>query len=54
MINITCGLTVKKPGSAPRPTLIVIDYGTTFFIFAWPYNSPAAFRQMVISYWSTV
>jgi len=28
MTNVTCGLTAKKPGSAPCPTL-VIDYETT-------------------------
>ena len=28
MTNVTCGLTAKKPGSAPCPTLI-IEYGTT-------------------------
>jgi len=30
MTNVTCGLTAKKPGSAPCPTL-VIEYGTTFY-----------------------
>jgi len=28
MTNVTCGLTAKKPGSPPCPTL-VIEYGTT-------------------------
>ena len=28
MTNVTCGLTAKKPGSAPYPTL-TIEYGTT-------------------------
>ena len=27
---VTCGLTAKKPGSAPCPTL-VIEYGTSFY-----------------------
>ena len=31
MTNVTCGLTTKKPGSAPCPTL-VIEYGTTFLL----------------------
>ena len=29
MTNVTCGLTAKKPGSAPCP-MLVIKYGTTF------------------------
>ena len=32
MTNVTSGLTAKKPGSAPCPTL-VIEYGTTFLTF---------------------
>jgi len=31
MTNVTCGLTAKKPGSAPCPTL-VIDYGTNLLL----------------------
>jgi len=31
MTNVTCGVTAKKPGSAPRPTL-VIDYGTILLL----------------------
>ena len=32
MTDVTCGLTAKKPGSAPCPTLI-IEYGTTSVFF---------------------
>ena len=32
MTNVTCGLTAKKPESAPCPTL-VIEYGTTFLLY---------------------
>jgi len=32
MTNVTCGLTAKKPGSAPSPTL-VIKYGSTLLYF---------------------
>jgi len=32
MTNVTCGLTVKKPGSAPCLTL-VIEYGTTLLLY---------------------
>ena len=35
MTNVTCGLTAKKPGSAPCATL-VIEYGTTFYYYRWP------------------
>jgi len=38
MINVTCGLTAKKPGSAPCPTL-VIEYGTTLLIQLSPDTS---------------
>ena len=31
MTNVTCGLTAKKPGSAPYRTL-VIEYGTTLVL----------------------
>jgi len=31
MTNVTCGLTAKKLGSAPCPTL-VFEYGTTFLV----------------------
>jgi len=31
LTNVICGLTAKKPGSAPCPTL-VIEYGTTLLL----------------------
>ena len=34
MTNVTCGLTAKKPGSAPSP-MLVIEYGTTLLYFAY-------------------
>jgi len=33
MTNVTCGLTVKKPGSSASPAL-VIEYGTTYFLMS--------------------
>ena len=30
--NVTCGLTAKKPGSAPC-LMLVIEYGTTFTFY---------------------
>jgi len=38
MTNVSCGLTAKKPGSAPSPVLI-IEYGTTFLLYMVKNNS---------------
>ena len=35
MTNVTCGLTAKKPGSAPCPGL-VIEFGNTFYRYRAP------------------
>ena len=44
MTNVTCGLTAKKPGSAPCPTLL-IEYGTTLLYF-WQHTRYHARVQM--------
>ena len=43
MTNITCGLTAKKPASAPCPTL-VIEYGTAL-LYLQVYISMSKYRH---------
>ena len=54
MSNVTCGLTAKKPGSAPCPTL-VIEYETTLLFYSTmrgaDSNSPLSSRSAAVTVW---
>ena len=49
MTNITCGLTAKKPGSAPCPTL-VIEYGNTLLSCLWCWITTVSRWMQFITY----
>jgi len=48
MTNVTCGLTAKKPGSAPSPTL-VIEFGTILLLLMRRQGSKENFRKAVVT-----